>query len=83
EPCSLQYYFDEFFMCYTPKSQLRNWYRYGEQKDCSERWRDLKWCISTRMTDEEGEQAMLRRRQIDLLKRVRSGPNSEDIWELR
>ena len=83
EPCALQYYFDEFFMCYTPKSQLRNWYRYGEQKDCSERWRDLKWCMQTRMADEGQSQAMLRRWQIDQLKRIRSGPNSEDVWQIR
>lgn len=83
EPCSLQYYFDEFFMCYTPKSQLRNWYRYGEKKDCGERWRDLKWCVTTRMADEETTQSMLKQRKLDMDKKVHDHPNSEDVWDLR
>lgn len=83
EPCNLQYYFDEFFMCYTPKSQLRNWYRYGEKKDCAERWRDFKWCVTTRMVDEETSQSMLAQRKLDLNDKVHSGPNSEDIWTVR
>lgn len=83
EPCNLQYYFDEFFMCYTPKSQLRNWYRYGEKKDCSERWRDFKWCMRTRMTDEDAAQQMLKDRKLDMDRKVHSRPNSEDIWDAR
>lgn len=83
DPCSLQYYFDEFFMCYTPKSQLRNWYRYGEKKDCGERWRDFKWCMSTRMTDEETAQSMLSRRKEEMDLKVHQGPNSEDVWDIR
>lgn len=83
DPCSLQYYFDEFFMCYTPKSQLRNWYRYGEKKDCGERWKDLKWCMRTRMTDEESAQEKLKERKIVMQDKVHSGPNSEDVWQIR
>lgn len=83
DPCSLQYYFDEFFMCYTPKSQLRNWYRYGEKKDCGERWRDFKWCMRTRMTDEETAQEMLAQHRVATEKKVHDGPNSEDVWEIR
>lgn len=83
EPCSLQYYFDEFFMCYTPKSQLRNWYRYGEKKDCSERWKDFKWCMRTRMTDEDASQLMLKQRRVDMEKKIHDGPNSEDVWDYR
>ena len=70
-------------MCYTPKSQLRNWYRFGEKKDCSERWQDLKWCIKTRMVEEEQSQNMLKDRQADMLKKIHSKPNSEDVWEIR
>lgn len=83
EPCNLQYYFDEFFMCYTPKSQLRNWYRYGEKKDCAERWQDFKACMRTRMTDEEDAQVLLKERRLNLEERVHSRPNSEDIWQIR
>ena len=81
--CPLQYYFDEFFMCYTPKSQLRNWYRYGEKKDCGERWKDLKFCMQARMVDTETSQAMLQRREVERLKEIRSRPNSEDVWDIR
>lgn len=83
ESCNLQYYFDEFFMCYTPKSQFRNWYRYGEKKDCAERWRDFKWCVSTRMADEVTSQSMLQQHKQDLDDRLHRGPNSEDVWTLR
>lgn len=83
DPCNLQYYFDEAFMCFTPKSQARNWYRYGELKDCSERWRDFKWCMKTRMGDEETVQGMLKLRREELVEEVRAGPNSEDVWEYR
>ncbi|CCG82587.1 Uncharacterized protein C227.17c [Taphrina deformans PYCC 5710] len=83
DPCNMQYYFDEFFMCYTPKSQLRNWYRYGEKKDCAERWRDLKWCMTTKIVDEDASQSMLRERKVFMDAKVHSGPNSEDVWDLR
>ncbi|BFZ55799.1 hypothetical protein PYCC9005_002840 [Savitreella phatthalungensis] len=83
EPCPLQYYFDEFFMCYTPKSQLVHYYRYGEKKDCAERWRDLRWCFETRLTDDDTAQKMLRDRRAAKLEQLRAGPNSERVWEFR
>ena len=82
-PCALQYYFDEFFMCYTPKSQLVHYYRHGVQKDCRERWRDFKWCVSTRMGSEEEQQKMLRDKRLERLAELRRGPNSERVWEIR
>lgn len=83
-PCALQYYFDEFFMCYTPKSQLVHYYRHGHQKDCRERWRDFSWCLKTRvMATEDESQAMLKQRRLERLAELRKGPNSERVWEIR
>lgn len=70
-------------MCYTPKSQLRNWYRYGEKNDCAERWQDLQWCLKTRMVDHDIAQSMLETRRLERLRNIRASANSEDVWDIR
>ena len=35
------------------------------------------------MVEEEQSQNMLKDRQADMLKKIHSKPNSEDVWEIR
>ncbi|KAG5439074.1 hypothetical protein PCK2_000879 [Pneumocystis canis] len=81
EPCSLQYYFDGFFMCYTLKNLLIHYYRYGERPECLSKWRELMWCLRTKRQDREEEQRMLKEKKRE--KCFKRGKNSEDIWTLR
>lgn len=82
EPCSLQYYFDSFFMCYTLKNQFVHYYRYGRRPDCSSKWKDFLWCLRTKSQDEELEQKMLLEKRLERLERLKKGRNSEEIWSL-
>ena len=48
EKCSLLEAFDEMQLCYTMIPQIKNYYRYGEWKDCS-RFKDKFYvCLSTK-----------------------------------
>ncbi|KAG5519011.1 hypothetical protein PMAC_002542 [Pneumocystis sp. 'macacae'] len=83
EPCSLQYYFDNFFMCYTLKNQFINYYRYGQRPDCLSKWKDFVWCIRTKNRTIDEQQKMLRDKRLQKLAALKLGRNSEEIWSLR
>lgn len=34
-------------------AQALNYYRYGEKKDCSEKWEDFKFCLTTKTKSNE------------------------------
>lgn len=83
EPCSLQYHFDHFFMCYTLKNQFIHYYRYGQRPDCSSKWKDFMWCVRSKRQNKEEEQRMLREKRLEKLEILKKGRNSEEIWTVR
>ncbi|CCJ30494.1 unnamed protein product [Pneumocystis jirovecii] len=83
EPCSLQYHFDNFFMCYTLKNQFINYYRYGQRPDCSSKWKDFVWCIRTKNKAFDEQQNMLRDKRLQKHAALKLGRNSEEVWSLR
>ncbi|KAI7866231.1 hypothetical protein BDF14DRAFT_1728706 [Spinellus fusiger] len=51
--CSASQAFESVWHCYTLGSQAMHYYRYGEKKDCSMRWEDFKFCLSTKTKSSE------------------------------
>lgn len=63
--------------------QVRHWYRYGHTADCSNHWRDFKYCMSLKSeTDEERRRLWIKRRAEWWAKR-RVERSSEDVWDMR
>ncbi|KAG4304169.1 hypothetical protein PORY_002350 [Pneumocystis oryctolagi] len=83
EPCSLQYHFDNSFMCYMLKNQFISYYRYGKRPDCLSKWKDFVWCIRTKNKPFDEQQKMLREKRLERLSILKKGRNSEEIWSLR
>jgi hypothetical protein len=46
--CSLWEAFDQMQLCYTMIPQIKNYYRYGEWKDCSRFKNKFYLCLSTK-----------------------------------
>ncbi|KOS40261.1 hypothetical protein ACN38_g8890 [Penicillium nordicum] len=75
--------FDYAFFCQSFGGQFVNVYRYGELRSCSDHWDNLWLCMKTRTWPED-----LRRREIRDHNRKKSikyktGPSSEDVWDVR
>ncbi|KAI9318758.1 hypothetical protein BX666DRAFT_1855655 [Dichotomocladium elegans] len=51
--CSVSQTFDAVWQCYTLGAQALNYYRYGEKKDCSAKWEDFKFCLTTKTKSNE------------------------------
>ncbi|KAI8981711.1 hypothetical protein BDF20DRAFT_862793 [Mycotypha africana] len=83
EKCSAVEAFDNFFRCYSLGQQAINYYRYGAKKDCSTKWEDFKFCLSTKTKSAEKADAMIKERKAIKEAIRRSKPNSEDVWEGR
>ncbi|CAG8504053.1 9580_t:CDS:2 [Ambispora gerdemannii] len=81
--CSITQSFDAIMNCWSMGSQIRNRYRYGENKDCSEKWQDFKFCFRVKKEDEEGRKRLLQERQREKDAKKAKEKNSLDIWELR
>ena len=48
EKCSLWDAFDQMQLCYTLIPQIKNYYRFGEWKDCSRFKEKFMFCLSTK-----------------------------------
>ena len=56
ETCSVWEAFDQMQLCYTMVPQIKNYYRYGEWKDCSKFREKFYFCLSTKnMSTEEAK----------------------------
>ena len=78
--------FDDAYFCQSMGGQLASVYRYGELRDCSERWSDFWFCMRT-MNSGLGEEASakaVKERWGAKMKRLRTkGRTSEDVWRIR
>ncbi|EGD90282.1 hypothetical protein H112_01737 [Trichophyton rubrum D6] len=75
--------FDYAYFCQSFGGQWVNVYRYGELRSCSEHWSDFWFCMRSKsLPDEEREKAISDRYRRKAIK-YKTGPSSEDIWELR
>ncbi|KAF3483547.1 uncharacterized protein GIQ15_02871 [Arthroderma uncinatum] len=75
--------FDYAYFCQSFGGQWVNVYRYGELRSCSEHWSDFWFCMRSKsLPDEEREKAISDRYRRKSIK-YKTGPSSEDVWELR
>jgi hypothetical protein len=63
--------------------QLRNFYREGEFRDCTWKFRDFKYCLSLKSESEEVRRELWVKRKAEWWAKRRVGRSSEDVWDVR
>ncbi|KAB2579541.1 hypothetical protein BFW01_g6275 [Lasiodiplodia theobromae] len=75
--------FDGAFYCQSLGGQAMNVYRYGSLRSCSENWSDFWFCMRTRSYGDAEKARLISERYEQKEAKYRSGPSSEDIWDVR
>lgn len=75
--------FDRAFYCNSLGGQFTNVYRYGGTRDCKPNWNEFWFCMKLKSQDEDSRRRKIRAWYIEKEAKVKMGPNSEDIWDLR
>ncbi|KAG2421768.1 hypothetical protein HFD88_005744 [Aspergillus terreus] len=75
--------FDYAFFCQSFGGQFVNVYRYGELRSCSEHWDNFWLCMKTRTWSEESKKKAIRDHNRKKAIKYKTGPSSEDVWDLR
>ncbi|CAG8711278.1 5416_t:CDS:2 [Acaulospora morrowiae] len=63
--------------------QAANYYRYGEKKDCSKQWNNVKWCLRMKSKSLEERKKMILERETEKEEKYTKTKSSLDVWELR
>ncbi|KAF9982751.1 hypothetical protein BGZ65_002543 [Modicella reniformis] len=69
--------------CSSLGSNIRNYYRYGTYRNCTDKYDHLKFCLSIKTKSSEVAQVMIQRRDAELRAKKKNQPNSEDVWTAR
>ncbi|KAL4898402.1 hypothetical protein BDV59DRAFT_166750 [Aspergillus ambiguus] len=83
ETMSCRSAFDYAFFCQSFGGQFVNVYRYGELRSCSEHWDNFWLCMKTRTYPAESKKAAIRDHYRKKAIKYKTGPSSEDVWDLR
>jgi hypothetical protein len=77
--------FDSAFYCSSLGGHFNDIYRHGQLRSCSENWNDFWFCMRTKNSynPREVKERLVQERYREKEERLRSGPNSEDVWRLR
>ena len=75
--------FDYAMFCQSFGGQFVNVYRYGSFRSCSNHWDDFWLCMRTRQWDKEDRQKAIHEHYRKKAVKWKTGPSSEDIWEVR
>jgi len=75
--------FDYAFFCQSFGGQFVNIYRYGELRSCSEHWKNFWLCMKSKAYPEEERKKMIRDHYRKKAIKYKTGPSSEDVWEVR
>ncbi|KAJ5476989.1 hypothetical protein N7539_007133 [Penicillium diatomitis] len=75
--------FDYAFFCQSFGGQFVNVYRYGELRSCSEHWDNFWLCMKTRGWSDELKRKAIRAHNQKKAIKYRTGPSSEDVWDVR
>jgi len=75
--------FDYAFFCQSLGGQWVNVYRYGELRSCSEHWGNFWLCMRSRSYKKEDKERLIRDHYRKKAIKYKTGPSSEDVWELR
>lgn len=75
--------FDYAFFCQSFGGQFVNVYRYGEMRSCSEHWDNFWLCMRTRSWSDDLRKKAIRAHNQKKAIRYKTGPSSEDVWDVR
>ncbi|CBF80927.1 hypothetical protein AN5136.2 [Aspergillus nidulans FGSC A4] len=75
--------FDYAFFCQSLGGQFVNVYRYGELRSCSEHWENFWLCMKTRTFRETEKKKIIRDHYRKKAIKYKTGPSSEDVWDVR
>jgi hypothetical protein len=75
--------FDYAFFCQSFGGQFVNVYRYGEMRSCSEHWDNFWLCMKTRGWGDELRKKAIRAHNQKKAIKWKTGPSSEDVWDVR
>lgn len=75
--------FDYAFFCQSFGGQFVNVYRYGEMRSCSEHWDNFWLCMRTRGWSDDLRKKTIRDHNRKKAIKYKTGPSSEDIWDVR
>ncbi|KKK26139.1 hypothetical protein ARAM_005990 [Aspergillus rambellii] len=75
--------FDYAFFCQSLGGQFVNVYRYGELRSCSEHWDNFWLCMKTRTFRDSERKRIIRDHYRKKAIKYKTGPSSEDVWEVR
>lgn len=64
-------------------NQIRSLYRHGRGSECSDKWDDVKFCLSLKSLEEEQRRKAWLRHRAEWWARRRIGRSSEDVWDVR
>ncbi|EEP78380.1 conserved hypothetical protein [Uncinocarpus reesii 1704] len=75
--------FDYAFFCQSFGGQWVNYYRFGELRDCSQHWSDFWFCMRTKSYSSEDRARMVVDYNRKKASRWKTGPTSQDVWDIR
>ncbi|KIW18272.1 hypothetical protein PV08_02560 [Exophiala spinifera] len=75
--------FDYAMFCQSFGGQFVNIYRYGSFRSCSNHWDDFWLCMRTRNWDAKDRAAAIQDHYRKKAMKWRTGPSSEDVWDVR
>lgn len=77
--------FDSAFYCSSLGGHFNDIYRYGQLRSCSDHWNDFWFCMRTKnsRSGQDVKERMVQDRYREKETKLKSGPNSENIWRKR
>jgi hypothetical protein len=75
--------FDYAMFCQSFGGQFVNIYRYGSFRSCSNHWEDFWLCMRSRNWDKEDRARAIQEHYRKKAIKWKTGPSSEDVWEVR
>ncbi|KAL6243561.1 hypothetical protein RBB50_009554 [Rhinocladiella similis] len=75
--------FDYAMFCQSFGGQFVNIYRYGSFRSCSNHWDDFWLCMRTRNWDAKDRAAAIQDHYHKRAMKWKTGPSSEDVWDVR
>lgn len=75
--------FDYAMFCQSFGGQFVNIYRYGTFRSCSNHWDDFWLCMRTRNWNKDERAAAIQEHYRKRAVKWKTGPSSEDVWEVR
>ena len=74
---------DYAMFCQSFGGQFVNVYRYGTFRSCSNHWQDFWLCMRTRKWEEKDRVQAVQDHYRKKAIKYKTGPSSEDVWEVR